>query len=500
MLSDITLRFISEVFIGDKENCYKYKQGSALVNFFNEFFGFHDVYQSGFPSRWAYVLDKIKELHRIGDLNEFFSLILSKEYIILDNRLTEVEAIERRAKILDVFNRQLRHDKYQLVQKDETITLIKTNENLVLIGRGGFADVYYRKSDGRVIKKLKDENMFDRDKRSRFKREYEIIKNLQSIHGVIKVYEFREDELCYEMEKADCTLLDYVENNFISEEEKLGMVFQLMQIMSKIHSRNVVHRDLSPSNILFVKGVMKIADFGLGKDFRVLHSYQTINTNNYGQYDYCAPEQIRKLQVGDKRSDVFSLGKIINFIFTKKSWDSRHIMKPVAEKATMENGDDRYESAISMLEDVNRMVAINKNRELKETVEKHIAERILTIEVIKYIDQLNGEKLCRNVMSNQNFRDILIKYMKTHSTHESEIITKIHDHFEDVCGTYESHDPFATFAYLVLSDRFGFVTNQKAAYILSYIAHSVNRFYAQRLINELIEKGVEPFIEEILRE
>ncbi|THD14661.1 hypothetical protein CI793_14540 [Anoxybacillus ayderensis] len=499
MLSDATLRFISEVFIGDKENCYKYKSGSTLVRFFNEHFGFHDVYQSGFPSRWAYVSDKIKELHRIGKLNDFLSLILNKEYIIRDNQLTEVEAIERRNQILDMFNKQLRYDKCELVPKGDKLILMEINENLVFIGGGGFADVYYRKSDRKVIKKLKDEHMPDRDKRSRFKREYEITKNLQSIDGIIKVYEFYEDEFCYEMEKADYTLSDYVKNNDISEGEKLRLVFQLMNIMSEIHNRGVIHRDLSPSNILFVDGIMKIADFGLGKDFRVLHSYQTMQTNNYGQYDYCAPEQIRELKEGDKRSDVFSLGRIINFIFTKKPWDSRHAMRPVTEKATMEHRDDRYESAISMLEDVKKVAKINKNQELKEIVEKHIEEGNLTIEVVKYIDQLNGEQLCQNVMNNHHFKKILLQYMKISSTNESDIITKIYDHFEDVCKTYESNDPFAILAYLILLDRFSFVTNQKAAYILSHIAYSVNRFHAQRLIDDLIAKGVEPLIEEILR-
>lgn len=321
---------------------------------------------------------------------------------------------------------------------------------------------------------------------------------MQNIDGIIRVYEFHEDEFYYELEKADYTLSNYIKNNDISDEEKVSLVFQLMYIMSEVHCRGIIHRDLSPSNILFVDGIMKIADFGLGKDFKVLHSHQTMQTNNYGQYAYCAPEQIRELKEGDQRSDVFSLGKIINFIFTTNPWDSRHVMRRVTEKATAENREDRYGSALSMLEDIKKIVRISKDQKRKELVEKHIEEGCLTIEVEQYIDQLNGEQLCQNVMNNPHFKDVLIQYMKISPTNESDIITKIYNHFEDVCKTYESNDPFAAFAYSVLLNDFSFITNEKAAYILSHIAYSVNRFFAQRLIDQLLQKGVEPLIEEIL--
>lgn len=54
MLSDNTIRFVAEVFCGDIQGYYSYKSGPKLVNFFNQFFGYSDVYQQGFPSRWAY--------------------------------------------------------------------------------------------------------------------------------------------------------------------------------------------------------------------------------------------------------------------------------------------------------------------------------------------------------------------------------------------------------------------------------------------------------------
>lgn len=90
--------------------------------------------------------------------------------------------------------------------------------------------------------------------------------------------------------------------------------------MSLVHQRDVLHRDLSPTNVFFVNGIIKIADFGLGKNLNTLTSHQTMDTSSFGQLFYCAPEQLTLLKDADKRSDVYSLGRIINFVMTKNPY------------------------------------------------------------------------------------------------------------------------------------------------------------------------------------
>ena len=53
-----------------------------------------------------------------------------------------------------------------------------------------------------------------------------------------------------------------------------------------------------------------------------------------GQYFYCAPEQFMMLKDADKRSDVYSLGRTINFIMTSDPRNLHHAFRSVAEKAT----------------------------------------------------------------------------------------------------------------------------------------------------------------------
>ncbi len=72
----------------------------------------------------------------------------------------------------------------------------------------------------------------------------------------------------------------------------------------------VVHRDLSPHNILLTAdGVAKVADFGVAKALGQLHDATSAGQLK-GKLAYMAPEQITGGAV-DRRSDVFSLGCVL---------------------------------------------------------------------------------------------------------------------------------------------------------------------------------------------
>lgn len=501
MLGLDSLREISNIFDGDVGSFYVYKKGSELVEFFNSNFGSNDTYGIGFPSRWIYVKDKLVELLNNHQIDNFFNIILSKSYLIQEQALSEVDASEKIERIHAEFNRIIHRDLCKLLRINGQYRLVKENTDLKPIGNGGFANVYRQSSTGLVVKKLKDDLLKDSAIRSRFKREYNIIKSLQDIFGIIKVYTFDEASCSYTMDYAETTLDNYIRTSDVPDDTKLNYIRQILYCMKEVHKRNVIHRDLSANNIFIVSGMIKIADFGLGKDLNVVTSHQTMHTNAVGQYSYCAPEQFMKLRSADKRSDVFSLGCVINFIMTGNPKDSHHIYRSITEKATALDAAYRYADAGQLSNAFEKLVAYKQTSKNQTRIDEKITKKILDDEIASYIYELKAEEISAAILKyKQVFVDVLLKFMKINDGHALYIMQCIKDSYQEICygKAFETYDPFAYFAYLVLCNRFPYLANEMAAHILRDIAKDVNRFYAQNLIEKLKSTDLEPMIEEIL--
>ena len=501
MISQDSIKQISHLFCGDIEGYYSYKSGPQLVAFFNQYFNASDKYGAGFPSRWSYVFDKIVAMFSNNTIDSFITTILDKQYIMKDLNIPMVEAAEKSEILYDELNSIVKRDFFSIIHVNGYYHLIQDNEDLVFIDSGGFAKVYYQKSTGLIVKKLKDDYLTDRGIRSRFKREFTITKSLQDAYGIIRVFSFDENECSYTMERAEITLEDYIKNNELSDDIKVTCIRQILLIMTEVHKRGIIHRDISPNNIFIISGRLKLADFGLGKDLNVFASHQTIQTNAVGQYLYCAPEQFMLLKDADKRSDVYSLGRVINFIMTRNPADFHHIYGTVTNKAACPDAAFRFADAEQLSQYFEKSIQYHLNKENKERIEQLIQERSYNSDVENYIYELDSESICKYILNRKTgFFDALITFMRASDERAQHIIHCVENSYHAICdSSFAAYDPFASFSYRVIKSDFSFVVKEMAAMILRYVAHDINRFSAQHLVDDLISEGIDPLLEDILK-
>ena len=121
------------------------------------------------------------------------------------------------------------------------------------------------------------------------------------------------------MEKMDCTLRHFAEKyprEVLPLPVKVHVLYQVAQGLAYLHGLRppVVHRDLSPNNILINLGslTVKLSDFGVA---RVFHAQATRGTRVPGTQHFMPPEtfpQVTPAEIGfSDRIDMFSFGCII---------------------------------------------------------------------------------------------------------------------------------------------------------------------------------------------
>jgi serine/threonine protein kinase len=106
----------------------------------------------------------------------------------------------------------------------------------------------------------------------------------------------------------------------IPVQKALPIFSQILDGVEAAHLHGVVHRDLKPENCLYnaKDGVLVVADFGIAQ-FTAEELYTLVETGPHARlanFQYAAPEQRSRKAVVDKRADIYSLGLILNELFT----------------------------------------------------------------------------------------------------------------------------------------------------------------------------------------
>lgn len=205
-----------------------------------------------------------------------------------------------------------------------------------IINEGTFG-VIYEKDDNTIVKEYK--------KRSDVQ-EIIFLKSLQSNYLIPSRDIIYSQYLGIGLEKADNSIIDYIEE--LSYDDLFKAFKQVSQAVQVLHSENILHRDIKPDNILFIKKEDQInfmlSDFGLTvktDDICFAPSLKVSGTINYLSpkllaYDLkleknCQLEGYhqRYTCICSYHDDLWALGIAFLSLFYNRSFFERHQLRNI---------------------------------------------------------------------------------------------------------------------------------------------------------------------------
>ena len=181
----------------------------------------------------------------------------------------------------------------------------------------------YRDTDCRAVHCFREEQTFQSGKQ-RFRHEAQTLANLDFPH-IVKVYDsFEENNTAYIVMEyiSGETLTQYVEKqSSMNSAHLLELFLPLMKDLDALHKRGIVHRDISPDNIMITEdtGTLKLIDFGTAKDLtasseksKSLSVSHTVVRMSY------SPIEMFSLTKKFPTADIYALSATMYFCLTGK--------------------------------------------------------------------------------------------------------------------------------------------------------------------------------------
>ena len=149
--------------------------------------------------------------------------------------------------------------------------------------------------------------------------------------------------------------------------------------LAYVHGQDIVHRDLKPGNILRTEaGIWAISDFGLAVETERQTTVLTSTMRaGLGSWWYTSPEQWKTARDADERSDIYSLGKVLQELVTGEPPVNNEMpastLRAVVERATANRPEQRYPTVDEFLAAIVRAVVAPKGTwESSEDVAKRL--------------------------------------------------------------------------------------------------------------------------------
>ena len=238
-------------------------------------------------------------------------------------------------------NIQFLFDKYELIKS---------------LGSGSSGDVFLVRhvsmDQERALKQIPKNSTFSSSALS----EARLLKSLEH-PSIPHIYDFEEDESFYYIveEYIDGETLDsfLLHQQLISPGLFFNICEQLCDVFIYLHSQipvPVIYRDLKPEHIIVCQDQLKLIDFGVSSYV----SKTGNNFNHYGNVDFSAPECFTENTINET-ADIYSLGKLIEYLTGYMDTSFSHKFKQLIHKATSPDPAMRYETVAQLSQEIKKI-------------------------------------------------------------------------------------------------------------------------------------------------
>ncbi len=219
----------------------------------------------------------------------------------------------------------------------------------------------------------------------RLKHEYEISKELD-LEGVVKTVGLESYDGVPVLVLEDfggVSLKSRIPAEGMNTTEFLKCAVQISKALGELHSRQIIHKDIKPSNFIVnpSTGVTKITDFGISSRLQQEYYSAVISDFFEGSVIYMSPEQTGRMnRAVDYRTDFYSVGISFYELLTGRlpfqakdqmEWVHCHIARPplhphlvnpeipealsaIIMKLMAKTAEDRYQSAHGLVADLEK--------------------------------------------------------------------------------------------------------------------------------------------------
>ncbi|AFM97801.1 mitogen-activated protein kinase [Encephalitozoon hellem ATCC 50504] len=186
-------------------------------------------------------------------------------------------------------------------------------EILKQIGKGGSSKVYKVLLGNNIYALKRVELVGDEKMLNSYINEINLLYKFKGAPEIVEIidHEIGEDYLHILLEYGETDLSKIIRKGGLSMNFIKDVWEQMLLIVKRVHMERIIHCDLKPANFLFVKGRVKLIDFGISKVIRN-DTTSILSEEQCGTVNYMSPEAVtqNKSKVA-RSSDIWSLGCIL---------------------------------------------------------------------------------------------------------------------------------------------------------------------------------------------